>query len=174
MKNAIIIAAEGVQDVELIYPYYRLQEAGYTVRVCAPGAKPFVGIKGVPFKADMDFDDLFSLTEPVNLLILPGGVKAMEKLRLQRQVLDFIRTFHLNGGVIGCICSGAQLLISAKIVSGKQISAYYAMKDDVENAGAVFIDAPSVVWDRVVTSPHYEYLGPWMAAVLAEVKEAAK
>jgi protease I len=68
------------------------------------------------------------------------------------------------------MCSGAQMLISAKIVKGKRISAYYAMQVDVENAGAVFVDEPAVVCDRIVTSPHYKHLGAWMKAVFDEIE----
>ena len=61
------------------------------------------------------------------------------------------------------------MLISAKLVKGRKISAYYSLKDDVNNAGGTYIDAPFVTDDRIVTSPHYKHLGPWMKEVIAEV-----
>ena len=71
--------------------------------------------------------------------------------------------------MIGAICSGAQMLISADLVRGRNISGYYSIKVDIENAGGHFVDVPAVTFDRIVTSPHYKHLGPWMAAVLAAV-----
>ena len=64
--------------------------------------------------------------------------------------------------VIACICSGAQLLISAKVVKNKKISGYYSMKDDIENAGAIYTDLPAVIDGKIVTAAHYKDLGPWM------------
>ena len=68
--------------------------------------------------------------------------------------------------VIACICSGAQLLISAKVVKGRKISGYYRMKDDLVNAGATYTDLPAVIDHNIVTTAHYKDLGPWMKAVL--------
>ncbi len=58
------------------------------------------------------------------------------------------------------------MLISAKIVKGKKISGYYSIKDDIENAGAIYVDAPAVVDGNIVTSPHYKHMGDWMRETL--------
>jgi protease I len=102
------------------------------------------------------------------LLILPGGVKAMEKVRQNQNIINFISNFYKENKVIGCICSGAQLLISAKIIKGKKISGYYSMKDDIINAGAQYEDLPAVIDQGIITTAHYKDLGPWMKAVLSE------
>jgi len=101
-----------------------------------------------------------------NLLILPGGVKAMEKIRQDKKIIKFISEFNQRKKVIGCICSGAQLLISAKIVKGRKISGYYSMEDDITNAGAIYTDLPAVIDHNIVTTAHYKDLGPWMRSVL--------
>ena len=90
----------------------------------------------------------------------------MEKVRQNKNIINFISKFHEENKLIACICSGAQLLISAKIVKGKKISGYYSMKDDIENAGAIYTDLPAVIDGKVVTTAHYKDLGPWMKAVL--------
>ena len=74
--------------------------------------------------------------------------------------------FFLRLIFIACICSGAQLLISAKVVKGRKISGYYSMKDDLVNAGATYTDLPAVIDHNIVTTAHYKDLGPWMKAVL--------
>ena len=100
-------------------------------------------------------------------MVIPGGVKALEKVRQNKDILSFISKFHKENKLIACICSGAQLLISAKIVKGKKISGYYSMKDDIENAGAIYTDLPAVIDQKIVTTAHYKDLGPWMKAVLS-------
>ena len=77
-----------------------------------------------------------------DILVLPGGVKAMEKVRQNKNIIDFISKFNEKKKIIACICSGAQLLISAKIVKGRKIAGYYSMKDDLINAGANYTDLP--------------------------------
>ena len=90
----------------------------------------------------------------------------MEKIRQDKRLINFVTDFHKAGKVIACICSGVQLLISAKIVKGKKIAGYYSLKDDVINAGAIYTDEPAVIDSKIVTTAHYKDLGPWMAAVL--------
>jgi protease I len=168
--KALILTGRMVQDQELIYPLHRLKEAGYKVTVAAESVGPFLGIQGVKFHADASIDFEKGLFGPYDVLIIPGGVKCMEHLRLNTAALAITMDHHINGGVIGVICSGAQLLISAEIVKGKTISAYPAMRVDVENAGAKWHPGPVVECARIVSSPHYDHLGPWMAAVLKAVQ----
>jgi protease I len=165
--RALIVSAPGVQDVEFIYPYYRFREAGFHVEVAAPSLDPFRGIGGLEFKPTFEIYRIGKVMEDV--LVLPGGVKAMEKLRQDEHLVDYIRDCHAAGKVIASMCSGAQLLISAGLVKGRTISAYPAMRVDVENAGAQWHPGPVVECDRIVSSPHYDHLGPWMAAVLNAV-----
>ena len=75
---------------------------------------------------------------------MPGGAKAMEYLRQDITILNIINEFYNKKILIGSICHGTQLLISAKIVKGKKISGYYSIKDDVNNAGAFYSDNPVV------------------------------
>jgi len=90
----------------------------------------------------------------------------MEKIRQDKRLIDFITNFHKDDKVIACICSGAQLLISAKIVKDKKIAGYYSMKDDITNAGAIYTDEPAVIDGKIITTAHYKDMGPWMKAVL--------
>lgn len=168
--RALILTGRLHQDIEAQYPYYALQQAGYAVGVATTEhPEPCLGITGLKLPSSQGVSQPELVVGVWDLLVLPGGVKAMEHMRLNPLIIQFIADFHVAGGVIGCICSGAQLLISAKLCKGRNISGYYAMKDDIENAGAVFIDAPAVAHDRIVTSPHYKYLGTWMKAVLLAV-----
>ena len=170
-KQAIIVSGNLARDHEFIYPYYRLLEEDFSIDVCMNEGKPVKGILGTDLPPNKNqsikkIEDVNSLD--YNLLIIPGGVKAMEKVRQNLKIIDFINKFHGEDKVIGCICSGTQLLISAKIVKGKNISGYYSMKDDIINAGANYVDQPAVVDSKIVTTAHYKDMGYWMKAVLNE------
>ncbi|MEM0465178.1 MAG: DJ-1/PfpI family protein [Candidatus Pacearchaeota archaeon] len=164
VKKAVIITWEGYQDSEVIYPYYRLLEDDFKVDIAAQKTGDIYGILGTKMKATIPIHDL--KIEDYDLIILPGGVKAIEKVRQEKNVLDFIYEWNKIGKVIGSICHGAQLLISAKVTKGRKISGYYSIKDDIENSGATYIDAPYVTDENIISSPHYNYLGPWMKEVL--------
>jgi protease I len=168
-KNSIIIAGNYVQDHEFIYPYYRLLEEEFKVTVVINENQKVKGILGTDIPPNKD-QKILSIEEvnekDFNLLIIPGGVKSMEKVRQNKKIINFISNFNNQGKVIGCICSGVQLLISAKVVKNRRISGYYALEDDITNAGAIYTDLPAVIDDNIITTAHYKDLGPWMKSVL--------
>ena len=171
MKNALILTGNLVQDHEYIYPYYRVQEDGYNVEVAVRGKKQVNGIIGSKIIPTKDIPEL--KIEDYDLLILPGGAKSMEYMRQDKEILQFISDFNDSGKVIASICHAAQLLISAKVVKGRKISGYYSIKDDINNAGAIYTDEPAVVDENIVSTAHYKDLGPWMKATLNLVSERA-
>ncbi|QQG45442.1 MAG: type 1 glutamine amidotransferase [Candidatus Sungiibacteriota bacterium] len=164
MRKALIITGKFVQDVEYVYPYYRLQEAGWGVDVAVRDKETVFGVIGVKVVPTLDIPEI--KIDNYDLLILPGGARSLEYLRQDQDILRIIREFHEKGKVIAAICHGSQLLISAKIIKGRKISGYYSIKDDIENAGATYEDASVVVDGNLVTSPHYKYMGEWMRETL--------
>jgi len=158
-----------VQDHEYIYPYYRLQEEGYEVDVAVRGKETVLAIIGIKVEPTKDIPEL--KVGDYDVLVLPGGAKAMEYMRQDQDILKFIADFHASGRVIGSICHAGQLLISAKLVKGRNISGYYSIKDDINNAGGTYVDAPYVTDDRIVSSPHYKHLGPWRKEVIDQAKK---
>ena len=93
----------------------------------------------------------------------------MEKIRQDERIIKFISNFNDHKKIIACICSGAQLLISAKVVKNRKIAGYYSMKDDLINAGAIYTDLPAVVDANIVTTAHYKDMGPWMKEVINKI-----
>ena len=171
MNKALIISGSLVQDHEFIYPYYRLKEENFDVDVALLGGQPTQGILGTRIPPDKDKEVLDTNNIDINLynlLILPGGAKAMEYLRQDQHILYIIKEFNDKKILIGSICHGAQLLISSKIVKNLKLTGYYSLKDDINNAGAEFVDAPFVKDGNIISSPHYKYLGDWMKAILEE------
>ena len=169
MKKALILTWDGYQDQEVIYPYYRLLEENFLVDVAAEKTGWFYGILGTKMEANITVESINDQTvSQYGLLCLPGGVKALEKLRQQKNALSFIKKFVESGKIVSSTCHGAQLLISSKVTKGRKISAYYSIADDVSNSGAIYVDAPYVIDQNIITSPHYKHMGPWMKASINE------
>ena len=168
MKKALILTFSKFQDHEVIYPYYRLLEEEFEVDIMSDKVGRVHGILGTYMESTREVSELLTnegqeaIMSEYNMLVIPGGVKALEKLRQERQVLEFIDRWDNEGKAIACICHGAQMLISAGVTHGRNISGYYSIKDDIINSGANYIDAPAVVSDNIVTCPHYKWMGQWM------------
>ena len=171
-KKALILTWEKYQDHEVIYPYYRVQESGYEVDIMSNKVGMIYGILGTYNEStksvfDLNDDEKFEdYMHDYDLLIIPGGVKSLEKLRQEESALNFIREWDALGKTIGSICHGGQMLISAEIVDGREVSGYYSIKDDLVNAGGTFVDAEYVISDNLICCPHYKWMGQWMAKVI--------
>lgn len=163
-KLAVLVAGKMVQDQEFIYPYYRLQEAGYDVDVAVENKEIVYASMGLRIVPTIDIYEIELL--PYQIMIIPGGAKGMEYMRQDQKLLKAVSQFYKGGGVIASICHGAQILISAKLVEKRHISGYYSIKDDINNAGGIYVESPVVTSDRIVSSPHYKYMGAWMKEAL--------
>ena len=166
--KALIIAGKYSQDIEVFYPLYRMQEEGWEVDIATIGKQEMLGIYGMPIRPTVDIPISF---ERWNVVILTGGAKALEYLRQHQELLLAIKGYQK---VIGSICHGTQLLISAGLCKGRRISGYYSIKDDINNAGGEFVDAPFVADDKIISCPHYKHLGPWMHEIISQVNYHAK
>lgn len=177
LKHALIITWSGFQDHELVYPYYRLLGDDFRVSVVADKKDSLGRVYGI-FGLNMPCDVLISefnkdtkkWFNDCDLLVIPGGVKSLEKLRQEGQVKDFIKKWHDSGKIITSTCHGAQMLISSKITKGRKIAGYYSLKDDVENSGAEYSREPVVVDGNIISSPHYDFMGEWMEEALIQYK----
>lgn len=151
-KKIAILVAEGVEDLEYSVVAMRLQEEGAVVLTAGMDLKPIRGKNGLPITPD-------TLIESVNAdeifgLVLPGGW-APDKLRRYAAVKDLIAKVHAQGKIIGIICHGGLLAISAKILTGGHATGSLGIKDDLENAGMKWLDKAAfregnLVWGRVV------------------------
>ena len=154
MTRAVIITAPRFQDEEFIYPYYRLQEAGYHVDVATPDGQTVHGEYGVPARATMSVRDLGA--DAFNLTVVPGGVGAPDRLRTIPEVVSFIREMFESRKLVAAMCHGPWVLINAGIVKGKRVTAYWSLEADLRNAGADYQHkVPVVVDGNIITSPIY-------------------
>lgn len=148
-KRILAFTEEEFEDLEMWYPVLRLRESGAQVDIAALQAgKVYHGKYGVPITSDFGFDDVSSAD--YDGLYVPGGW-APDKLRRYPQVLRLTREFHEAGKPIAQICHAGWVLISAGIVKGYTMTSTPGIKDDLENAGATWIDE-EVVIDRNIIS----------------------
>jgi protease I len=149
-KHVICLVDEEFEDLELWYPIYRAREEGAIVHLVGPEkGKTYHGKYGVPATTDFSFDDVRS--EDYDGILVPGGW-APDKLRRYEQVLQLIREMDAAGKPIGHICHAGWVLISAKILKGRKVTSTPGIRDDMENAGASWIDEPVVVDGHIVSS----------------------
>jgi protease I len=172
MKKALIVTYEGYKDYEAIYPYYRLLEDGFEVDVMANCTGKVKGVLGSSIPSNLLLEDLddeakfIDILDRYDILIIPGGVNSLEKLRLVKSAVKLVKEWNVKGKIIGSMCTAAQMLISAGIVKGRKISGYYSIQDDITNSGAIFVDEPAVTDENIITSPHYKWVGNWMKEIL--------
>ena len=127
----------------------------------------------MPARATMRTTDLDA--NDFDLVILPGGFEAPDRVRLLPEVLEFIRQMDTKKKLIAAICHGPWILISAGITEGRKMTAYWSIEADVTNSGAYYQHKIPVVIDgNIITSPHYNYNGEFMKAVMMFVNEKYK
>lgn len=163
-KKIAFIAADGYEDLELHYPRIRLIEAGYETVLIGLTKEEVKGKWGYPFKPDLAIGD--ANPDDFDAVIVPGGTKSPDYLRRSKKVLDFVSRINEKGKLVGAICHAGWVLISAKVVKGRRATSFFAIKDDMINAGAKFEDIPVVVDRNLITSRMPEDLPDFMKAVL--------
>jgi len=164
MKRAVIIVDNGFEDTEFAYPFYRLQEADFTVEVATKGKVNMKGKHGVAANATVDAQEIKE--SDYDLAIVPGGRESPDRVRQISNVLQFLNDFNQKGKVIASTCHGPWVLISAKVVAGRDVTAYPGCKDDLVNAGANFKEDAVVVDGNLVTATHYQDNAAWIKATL--------
>ncbi len=147
--KALILSADEFEDSELLVPYYRLLEAGYTVDVAAGKAGAIRGKHGYEVQAQKSFADVDPNEYAV--LILPGG-KAPASVRTDLLALNIARHFFAANRPVGAICHGPQILISAGLLHGRRAACYHTVAAELKEAGALYEDSEVVVDGRLVTA----------------------
>ncbi len=168
MKRLAIIVAQNFQDEEFVYPYYRVMEAGLHVDVATPGGVDMIGKYGVPARATMDTNDLKAAD--FDAVILPGGFESPDRLRIRKEVLQFVREMDEAGKLVAAICHGPWILISAGVVKGRKVTGYMSIADDLKKAGAVYTEEDTVIEGNFISAPHYRNNGTFMSAVIEALK----
>ena len=146
--RALLLLADGFDDLTLFLPWYRLKEEGLDVSLAAPLMTAVTGKHGYRVEPDMTIQDVN--TDDFDLLVIPDG-SAIEKVRLLGEAVDVARTMVQEGRVVASIGHGAQLLISAGTLDTRTVTCSPGIRDDVRAAGALYRDESTIVDGTLLT-----------------------
>ncbi|MFQ6672828.1 MAG: type 1 glutamine amidotransferase domain-containing protein, partial [Candidatus Tectimicrobiota bacterium] len=150
-KRVAVLAANLYEDTELWVPYYRLMEEGAQVDVVAAKKGTYTSKYGYPVKATVEAKEARAAT--YDAVVIPGGY-APDHMRRSPELVDFVRAVHGAGKVVAAICHAGWMLVSAGILQGKTVTSFFAIRDDMVNAGATWVDKEVVVDGALITSRH--------------------
>jgi protease I len=168
MRSILLFIDEIYEELELWYPKIRLQEAGFKTLVAGPESnKVYKGKYGYPCKADLSFQE--AKKETFAALVIPGGY-APDKIRRHQAALEIVSSMNEAKKPIAFICHAGWVAISAKILKGKRVTGFSAIKDDLENAGAHYSDKAVVVDGNLITSRTPADLPDFCKALLAALE----
>jgi protease I len=167
VARVLMVVDEGFEDLELYYPKLRLIEAGHQVHVATPDGQPRKGKHDYTVAADQAIVD--AREADYDALVVPGGSRSPEQLRVNDDALALVRAFEEAGKPMASICHGPWLLASAGVLSGKRATCYFMIRDDVANAGAEYVDAEVVESGNLITSRTPVDLPAFMRALLARL-----
>ncbi len=148
-KKVVIISTHNFEDTELVYPYYRLKEAGADVKIASLEKGTIRGKHGIEVTAERLIKELDA--NNYDAVIIPGGW-APDRLRVYKEVLDFVSAMNKKRKLIAAICHGPHVLISAGVVKGRKLTAVRPLWDDLKNAGATVQDKAVVKDKNIITS----------------------
>ncbi|MGH8939386.1 MAG: type 1 glutamine amidotransferase domain-containing protein [Actinomycetes bacterium] len=166
-RKVLVLAADLFEDMELLYPVFRLREEGVEVTIAGIDDNPVHGKKGYgPLDVDTIVDAVAA--DAFDALVIPGGF-APDRLRRSSKVLDLVRDFDTADKPIAFICHAGWVPISAKILKGRRATSVSAIRDDMENAGVDWVDDATVVDGNLISARTPDDLGTWMKALLSAV-----
>ncbi len=167
-KVAILVEND-YQDQEVWYPLYRLREEGYETVVVGPRAIQYASKHGYPIKAEAAASEVHS--DDFIGVVIPGGW-APDRLRQDPGVLKLVRDLFQKRRVVASICHGGWVLASAGVAKGRRLTAYQAIRDDMVNAGAEFVDQEVVRDANLITSRKPDDLPAFCREILKALREA--
>lgn len=171
--RAVVITAEGFEDEEVIYPVIRLREEEFAVDIATKDKKLVLGRLNFPLELIIKYyanhvDAAKLKAKNYDLVLIPGGFEAPDRMRQVPEILDFVRQMHKNKKVVAAFCHGPWVLISAGILKGKKVAGYIGIKDDINNAGAIYTDQPAVIDGNIITARHPRDVGDLMKAIFSK------
>ena len=169
-KKVAIFVADEYEDLEAWYPYLRLKEEGVDVSFIAPDNVEGNIVKskhGYPIKVDKKAKDVDP--DDFDGVIIPGGYSP-DIVRRCNNTLKFVKNLSENNKLVAAICHGGWVLASAGVIEGKTLTSTSAIKDDLINAGAVWVDEEVVVDKKLVTSRSPRDLPAFLKEIIQELK----
>ncbi len=175
-KKVAIVATDGFEQSELEEPLKALQNAGATVDIVSLKKGKIKGWKdknwGTEIDANVSIDEASS--GKYDALVLPGGVMNPDKLRMNKDVVNFVTDFIEEGKPIAAICHGPWTLIETKRIKGRKMTSYESIKSDLINAGVKWLDEEVVVDRGIVTSRTPKDLPAFCKKMVEEISEGVR
>jgi protease I len=168
-KRAAVLVEQMYQEMEVWYPIYRLRDAGCDVTLVGPEAgQTYPSKLGYPAKSDRAARDVNA--DDFDLLVIPGGY-APDHMRRCPPMIRLVSAMAEQGKVVAAICHGPWMLCSTQALKGRKVTCFFAIKDDVINAGAKYVDAEVVRDGNIITSRKPDDLPAFMRTVIDAVRE---
>jgi len=153
-KRVAILATDGVEQVELTEPRKALDEAGAKTTLVSPKSGKIKGWQhdhwGEELKVDVALES--ANADTFDALLLPGGVMNPDQLRMNKQAVQFVRSFFDSGKPVAAICHAPWMLVEADVVSGRSVTSWPSLQTDLRNAGADWVNREVVTDQGLVTS----------------------
>jgi protease I len=170
-KRILLFAGPMFEDIELLYPLYRLREEGAEVVVAGLGEASYSGKNGHPVKCDANVEEVSA--RAFDAVVIPGGY-APDHFRRSERLLEIVREAHEEGKPVAAICHAGWVPVSAGIAKGKRMTSFFSIRDDVVNGGAEWVDQEVVVDDNLITSRNPDDLGAFCRAIIEALAEDSR
>ena len=169
-NRAAILVEQQYQEMEVWYPAYRLREAGCKVTFVGPEAgQTYPSKLGYPAKSDKAAKDVSA--DDFDILVIPGGF-APDFIRRSEAMIRLTSSMAEQGKIIAAICHGPWVLCSTQALKGKKVTCFFAIKDDVINAGGKYVDAEVVRDGNLITSRKPDDLPAFVQTIIQAAREA--
>jgi protease I len=172
-KKVAILVADGFEQSEMAEPRKALEKAGAKTVLISPNEDQVRGWTGGDWGDKFDVDVTLSDANAGDYdgLLLPGGVKNPDTLRVDPDAVDFVRGFFNSGKPLAAICHGPWTLINAGVVSGRKMTSYPSISMDLKNAGAEWVDEEVVVDNGLITSRKPDDIPAFSKKFIEELQE---
>lgn len=167
MKKVAVLVEDHYQVLEVWYPYLRLREEGIKAMLVGTGKKLYKSKEGYPAEEELTIEK--ARAGDFDAVVIPGGY-APDILRRFEAVTGFVKEMHDTGKIVACICHGGWVLVSAGILKGKKVTGFSAIKDDLVNTGAMFLDQEVVVDANLITSRNPYDLPAFCKEIIKKLK----
>ncbi len=172
MKKIAVLIEDNYQVLEVWYPYLRLREEGVeTVFVGTGTKKEYRSKEGYPAPEELSVEN--ARADDFDGVVIPGGY-APDILRRHDEVNEFVKAMYEKGKVVASICHGGWVLVSAGILKGRKATSFSAIKDDMVNAGAAFLDKEVVVDANLITSRNPYDLPAFLKEIIKKLKAGSR
>jgi protease I len=173
-SRVLIVATDGFEEWELFGPREILQKRGAEVVLASPKSDPIQATvhddPGKAIRPDLTVDD--ANADDFDALILPGGVRNPDHLRINVKVIQLIKDFAAQGKPVAAICHAPWLLVEADLLRGRTATSWPSIRTDLRNAGANVVDEAAVTDGNIVTSRNPQDVEEFTGAVMDLIRDA--